>query len=103
MDNQKCNCKDKISPQAEQAFRLEYSPIDPKTQDLIKEFKTSLAKIHTSINELELPYPTTNESLIASTQFMEGIYNASTHLQLASYYITHALTSSTNASISSKS
>ena len=96
MDNHTdCNCSNKLSSKANQVFRLEYSPVSEEKQAQISASKETLAKLYTSLEDF-IPYPpedmTDTQAMDAYFVASESIYEARRHLQLASYYITHALT-----------
>lgn len=90
-----CGCSKAISSKAEQIFRIDYSPVATENVSKIRDFKTKLAQLYTQVDDA-MPYPPEDRTDIAAfdAYFVasESLYEARRHLQLASYYITHALT-----------
>ena len=90
-----CGCHKSISSKAEQVFRIKYSPVPTEKAAKIEEFKTKLAQLYTQVDEALPSPPEDLQDIQALDSFFigtESFYEARRHLQLASYYITHALT-----------
>lgn len=92
-----CGCNKSISSKAESVLRLNYSPVSPTNQKKIEEFKTKLAQLYTQVESLEwelsdLESSPRQEDMERYICQHESQHEAKRHLQLASYYIIHALT-----------
>ena len=84
-----CNCHHEISEEAKLVIRTEQYQLTPEILEKVAHFKETIAKLFTQVNEIPAP----NTSMVAFMAASEAIVNAKHHLQLASYFITHALTS----------
>jgi hypothetical protein len=91
---QPCNCHNEISSKATDIFRLTFIDVSPENTQKLLFYKKELAKLYTSLDGIT-PTPSVDHEGTLSEWITatESIYEAKRHLQLASYYITHALTS----------
>ena len=91
-----CDCHKEISLEADLAIRTSQYELSPETLAKVASFKEKIAKLYSELDLKYFPLKTGAQSyqdLIVEAFRSESLYEAKKHLQLASYYITHAITS----------
>jgi len=89
-----CDCHKEVSLEADLAIRTSQYELSPETLAKVASFKEKIAKLYSELNfHLLGSDPMSYRDLLIQSIQGESLFEAKKHLQLASYYITHAITS----------